>query len=701
MLRATSKGYMPSSEQIIINLRTLLASDILNPTQRDLSDSGRFLVKYTKQWLAEVIDLLRHKNDGDQVQEFIWFLSKADLSLDTQDLAKTASTARARADASAGYESLKTVGSLLLTNSDFRLFLGDLHVVARQIFADTAVTLSDVAKEAAEEVEPSEEDSKMIQNAGSEPGPPPTTGELGGDVTDLSQVVTNGLHRTGQEAVTSLKENVSGDQKQTLLHRLRQAVFKLRQRNDYSESVSTVALLLKRYATVYSRAMDDTLSTIQRDVKPNDELDLAVRNAWSLVTSCGDRQAWKALEEKFAAVVRHSQTDPDFESLMNDVGNTVQKMLTDPDFFESANDQIERLRQKSRGVGGESSLRDEVVSLLEQFRTTLDSVLHDAEISKLIATSLKIINILSPVHSTTNGELIDDSLHVFIPLLIQSIQYIPIPRLEVSVPEVDLLLENLIIEPGRTVNNTSFFPYRLRIESYNDLEIRKAKFRTTSNVTSLVTIKLDGMSLRADEIGFWLRAHSGILRLADQGIASFELDERGIDIHVDVEVGKDRLEKMLSLRDVRVKIHHLSYTLRKSKLAWLAWLIKPLLRPIVKKVMEKQIATAISDLLHAGNRELLFARERLRATRIADPQDLRTFVKAVMTRLTPAPDPDLYANVGVDAPGKGIFAGVYAPGSVVKLWHDEADAAGEVVDGSAEGGWRNEVFNVQTQMMGQ
>jgi len=31
MLRAFSKGYMPSNEQTIVNLRTLLASDLLNP----------------------------------------------------------------------------------------------------------------------------------------------------------------------------------------------------------------------------------------------------------------------------------------------------------------------------------------------------------------------------------------------------------------------------------------------------------------------------------------------------------------------------------------------------------------------------------------------------------------------------------------------------------------------------------------------
>lgn len=102
MMRALSKGYMPSTEQLIVNLRTLLASDLLNSDNPDLSDSGRLLMKYSKQWLTQFIEMLRHKNDQDQIQDFMWFLSKSRVSVDTKDLAKRASKVKSRADATAG-----------------------------------------------------------------------------------------------------------------------------------------------------------------------------------------------------------------------------------------------------------------------------------------------------------------------------------------------------------------------------------------------------------------------------------------------------------------------------------------------------------------------------------------------------------------------------------------------------------------------
>jgi len=596
------------------------------------------------------------------------------------------------------------VGGLLLTNSDFRHFLSDLNTIGRQVFADTANTLSSVAADAAKQIEPSAEESEIVKNPSSEQGPTPTTKDLENEVSEITDVVANGLKRTGREAGASLKENFAEDQRNTVLFRLKTAVTKLRKRTDYSDSVSTIGLLIQRYSKVYSRAVDKTISTVQDDVDTNEELDRAVKNGWSVLSSFGDKDAWKELENRFNKVLEHSQKDPEFEALMGEVAASIQKMLTDPNFFDSVGNKIDELKEKSKDVDRESPLRHDIEKFIQQARISFESVLNDQDVSKLLNTTLRIWNILSPVNTTSNPDLLTDTYTVFIPLLIQTIQYIPIPRLEVSVPEIDLLLENLILEPGRTINNSSFLPFKLKIETYNDLTIRKARMRTVSTLTTLVTMNIQGMSIRADEVGFWLRAHKGLLRLADEGIASFELDDRGIDIAIDVEVGKDRLEKILSLRDVRVKIHHLSYTLRKSKFACLAWIFKPLLRPIIRKVLENQLSTAIANALHAANRELLYARERLRATRISDPEDLRTFVKAIVTRLTPEEDPDLYTNIGITGASNArgsVFAGIYAPGSVVKLWNEEAAQADERVQDNAVQGWRNDIFDVQARDMQQ
>jgi hypothetical protein len=589
---------------------------------------------------------------------------------------------------------------LLLTNSDFRLFLQDLNILGRQVFADTANKLSEVAETAAKEVEPSYAQVATVQKPGADAGKAPTTDALTSEVADIAATVTDAAKTTGQEAASSFEDHIlSGSEKETLIARLKAAVTKLRHRNDYSESVSVIGLLIRRYAKVYSRAADKTIKTVVDDVDTNEDLDKAVRNGWSLITSFGSQEAWREAEDRFKQVVSHADKDPEFEDLMNTLASSVQRMLTDPNFFDEAGEKVHELSEKSNGVGSDTPLKRDIEQFIKQCKVVYDSVINDQDVSKIFKTTMRIWKILSPARSVANRELIIDSYTVFLPLFIQAIQYIPIPRLEISVPEIDLLLENLILEPGKTVNHSSFLPFKLNINTNNDLTVRKAKARVVSNLTTLVTTNIQGMSIRADEVGFWFRAHKGIFRLADEGIASFQLDERGMDIAVDFEVGKDRLEKILSLRKVRVKIHHLNYTLSKSKFACLAWIFKPILRPIIRKTLEHKIATAIEEGLHAANRELVYARERLRATRISNPDDIRTFIRAIVTRLTPEEDPDLYTNVGITGganqrKGTNPFVGVYTPGSVVKLVQDEGQRAGEVVEDNEVGRWRNEVFDV-------
>ncbi|KAH7097321.1 hypothetical protein BKA62DRAFT_643501 [Auriculariales sp. MPI-PUGE-AT-0066] len=706
MMRALGKGYLPSTEQAIIYLRVILASDVLNPGDEALSElsrSGQLLVRFTRQWLMQFIELLRNKNTNDSIQDFAYFFPKARLELDTADMISSASQFTPRLDAAAAYESARIVGSLLFGNRDFRMFLADLNIIAREVFSDTAASVANVAEKVAERIAPTEAEAEAVKKPGAEGIAPLSSETVPTEVVEVGELVADGIAQTAHDVGQSVSEHLSAVERQTLLVRLQQTVAHLRKRSDYKTSVSTLQLLLQRYVEVYSRSLEQAVGTVSDDVHSNPELDRAMEKLWAFIGSFGDRKAWDGLTVAWNKVALRIRSDPNLEVVMQEVGVTLNKLFTDPDFFTTAQRQFDELSEKVHYAGMESSLRGDIDDLIAQAKITYESVIADKDVSGLWHTSLRLLNLVSPTDQTVNKALGQDALHVFMPLIIGLIQYIPIPRFELCAPELDLLVESLVFEPGKTVNNSSFFPFRLRVETLNEVAITKARFRTHTQIGTIVRVHAEGITIRADEVGFWLRAHSGFFRFADEGIASFALDERGIDITLEIEVGEDRLEKILSLKSASVKIHHFDYSLRKSKLSWLAWLAKPFLRPLLKSILEKQIAAAIEGALHAGNRELIYARERLRATRIADPDDMPTFFRAIMARLSPPDDPDVYAGVGVAGSAKGdgpsVFHGVYAPGSVVKLWEEEAANAAQHVDDEARGRWRNAVFDIPTMAM--
>lgn len=105
MLRALAEGYMPSTDQVIANLRTLLASDILNPRSQDIGSVGRQLIRDCRLWIQVFVELLRDKNGSDQLQEFLWHLARSRASLDPSHISQHAAQVKARADTKAGNHS--------------------------------------------------------------------------------------------------------------------------------------------------------------------------------------------------------------------------------------------------------------------------------------------------------------------------------------------------------------------------------------------------------------------------------------------------------------------------------------------------------------------------------------------------------------------------------------------------------------------
>ncbi len=807
ILRALAAGYLPSTEQAVANLRTLLAADVFagdgEAVYDRLSPSGRVLVRLARRWLEQLIVLAEHKNGGDAVQAFVWSVTRVEVGVDVDmpQLPKGPT-------ASSAYRSLQTVGSLLLTNAPFRLFLADLTDVGRDVFRDTALALAEASQEAAENVEQPRDAGeaappvdKATDNAANT-AVDTAASQIAGIAGEVASGATKVAAGAQQSVAGRLVDNDDGA-RERLLGRLREAVGSLQQRPDYATSVSVLTRLLQQYAAQYVRAAESVVDEVveaveervdghdgggpdgRQAVQTNDEADEVLRSVWSFVTAFGQPEAWRRLEARFKALLdclRSSSGDDNddndksdnaaaarADALMRDLGSTLEAMLTDPAFYDADGIEARLAALRAQAVAslgdGSRDTLDACDALMTQAQATLQAVADDRDVAALADTTARIADLLWPAPSTANSmgflnaDLVGDAVGVFVPWLVQALRYVPIPRLEVITPDIDLLLESLVLEPGRppppspgrsssSPQQASFLPNRLQIQIRNDVDIRRATATDrsalapslASSLETAATIHIRGLSVAADDVGYVAHLHPDasstralltLLRLRRlRGLAAVHLDARGIDVRLDVAVVRDAAATLLALRGVDVRVHRLDFALqpvadndRPSRLsAWGLRLLRPLVRPIVQKTLERQLAAALTDALHALNQELVFARERLRAARIAaggagagdhSPaatlQSLPAIVRAVTSRFQPprsphADDADTHVSFGLfgdggsgDGNGNGVFDGVYAPGSLVRVWREGARAARrDRIDARVRGGWCNAVFDVPT-----
>ena len=107
------------NDQIDVALNSFLASRALSNPHEKLSEEGKTLVKDARDVIQQAKYLLLSKNEGNLIQDFIWQTTQFDAkSVNTPNapLSKDA----AKKDGDEALNGLRTLGTLLITNGQFR-----------------------------------------------------------------------------------------------------------------------------------------------------------------------------------------------------------------------------------------------------------------------------------------------------------------------------------------------------------------------------------------------------------------------------------------------------------------------------------------------------------------------------------------------------------------------------------------------------
>ncbi|KAI5306122.1 hypothetical protein KEM56_002154 [Ascosphaera pollenicola] len=685
--KAFRAGYMPSTEQLVGNLRALSAADFLNPKHSRLGPSGQLFLKDLTRCIDQLITLLLEKNADDALQDIIWLLPKQGDTI-RSDIAVAEAGVQ---DAMKGGLAFST---LVLTNPELRLFLKDISSIGRLMVSDgggsfasaaAQVTAKDKQLEQADQGQPSQE--SQVQTA----------------EDAKAQELADGMSRFQNEAeaaIDSVTEQLTGaatsivhsEGKRALLKRIKDTIGELRKQDDYDATVAAITESIKNYGTEQGQAIEEGGSSSNAASNRefgNNELKLTVSKIWDFFRKFGDVHEWERLEELLCDLSDKLKPDPHYSDFREVVAEFVHHLLTDPEFVDTIELSIEDFRAKLEAQGAKPDTLKSLDALLHQLSVTMESACEDKTVMELFATLTTLRRRISMGYRDPESTLLSDIQQVVIPLLLRHFQIIPLERLEISVPEVDLLLENVMLQPAWTTS--SFLPANTLVTIQNDISLKKihAK-RAETRFRTKATITTTGNNARATDLGFWIQVHPASLlpSFVDTGIASFQLDERGIDITLDLEIARGTKDQFLLLHGVRVVIHKLDYTLQAGyKWFTIWWLLKPFLKHMIRRLLEKKIAEEMVNLVKNLNRRILLARNCLRDSEKFDMNDAMRVLRALTVRFDA--DPESEEGTATDQYRPGVFAGRHTPGGAVQIWKDETQRA---IHESGDR-WRSAVFN--------
>ncbi|TFY58408.1 hypothetical protein EVJ58_g6438 [Rhodofomes roseus] len=699
VLAAVKAGKLPSEEQLIHALQLLLRSTVLNPDSEvtdygALSDIGREAITDVRRAVEAIIQFGLEKNVDDKIQDFLYQCRimdsvpvRADIAVDADRMSEEVeqvvqelpSADEARHDAEDILNSLRYLLRVTVTSRAFRALLSDVWLTAKDMLADVARDVSQIASQVqstADEVEHS------IR-------PTDSLGRTRGKARDAGD---EDIQVANQDTLTGNLDRVQ----ETVLARAREIIRRAHNDPSLHRALQTILVLLRKYASKAGRTSDALSDT---------ELPTVTPVVWADPPLAGALDDLKVLLERTASghsldLVLHclSLVATDVAHLPADVIHDdggrrelgqyfgrlsawLDNALSDSQYAFSSEGQQDASRLYASGReliqrASESHAEwlDHTRSLMETLDAFVSAIQSDrttqrlmqsfdalsADFSRLISvTAIEGPAQVRETRRTWRQQLQRDVLVWLVPRVLRVVKAIPMPRVEYTSPSLDAAVDALLVSASGagTSASASLVPDHIRVANYSEIQVRvddeglsgaRSRVPASGGASAYTRTRIhaDGIRVAARDISYYAhyKGWRDLIGYEDQGLFSIDVGERqarGQGLSFDVELEFDGVfedgrvashttvpetdttseskDSLFRVTDVKVDVPGLHFSIDRSK-HWILnkMLLQPLAGPVVRTAASYVLSQQIRTALETLGR--LGARVKRKAGELSDAQ---------------------------------------------------------------------------------
>ncbi|KAK4231477.1 hypothetical protein QBC38DRAFT_223649 [Podospora fimiseda] len=654
---AFQNGKVPSNDQIDVALSSFLESKALQSPSQKLSSEGRGLVADFRDVVKQAKHLLLSKNEGNLLQDFIWQTQQFDptaVNVPGAPVDKDTATQHGNQ----ALEGLRTLGTLIITNGQFRKLLNDATILLRDIAGDAATN-------AAARVKPSHEDLDQLDTPAADNtwheapdfskdkfknkvneyyrGNPKEDAKAAATQgvsaahpsgsTDPADLASTAAHdqRTGassgvnaaggaQAAANTLQSKVDAnlddetkdkikarreeyharakkyfqrkmpqERRDQTVWRLKKMVLECQQHPDYNRAIQTLLDLAELYGDHANRLARGGSGTV-KDARSG--LIQAEGDLKTLIERFANGTSTDDLWASISTIYDDADRDPELRGWFKSLNAYIRRCLQEQGYIldDDSNVQWNRLydqgnyllRDKYRGHT--DRIVNEIKFLADQFDQDPQNKAFAASLTKLF-TDLGNDQNGKP---TFKPHLIKDLTEVILPAMFEKVAYIPVPRIEYSDPQIDAVIENLVLE------SDNFMPNMLEIASENYMRFGRKNLTSKSHHT--FDVKVAGVQMDLRDVSYYIKRKQGFPSLTDTGVANILLAGDGFTFRMKMATPTDRdSQNFFKIDKVDVDVKNLQIKLAKSNHKLLFSLFKPIMLKVIRPGLQKALEKAIKD----------------------------------------------------------------------------------------------------------
>ncbi|KAF9148515.1 hypothetical protein BG015_009744 [Linnemannia schmuckeri] len=660
-LQALVQGRLPTNDQIDNFLAMAQSSTALESRQHMLSADGQALYKDFQELVRTTRGIVYEKNEQELFQNFIYHCTQASDSVGAQnvnapDMSVGVNSQKAKKEGKETLDSMVAVAKLVTTNADFRAILQELFTLAKEIFsegtekvAQSATTASEKFSTKTNEISANASDATQTGGSKLQEGIQKATDMVQGFIGNAQEDPINTARETREDIANQSNASKEYAQKRSTDMKKHLA----QQTEDFKARAQAQATQARDDAKVYAsskmpperrRDLIERLKAVIGQIQADPQYQNAINSIMNLVgtwrqraqqptdnitTEANKIQMWRRRFSRWAQgygldpiigyvqnMWRKTMTDPELNQFLNNLSEFMTRAVREPNYVTSQhiNADAEALMNHGQNLL-KVKYKPDTEAVLNEGQIFLDKLNNDPKSKEVAANFQKFAKHL---FYDKNGKLkfkphlFDDFRYVFMPAMLESFHFIPIPRIEYSDMKVDLMFDNMIL------TSTDLLPRLFEVNMNN--QIRMVPRGANKNDRSKDANKHDfnmlikGLEANIRDVDYFVRTKEGF-KFKDHGIADILINRKGLDIKVMGHKTPETAEvpSLVTIDNVKVKVHSLTIKMRHSEHSALYALAQPFIKSVVKKAVAHALETQIKEALTSGDKALATS---IRDTRI-------------------------------------------------------------------------------------
>ncbi|KAI5479498.1 hypothetical protein MNV49_003440 [Pseudohyphozyma bogoriensis] len=653
---ALQAGKMPTTSQLNAILQKLLKSNVLQPDIGSryagrvgggkLSKGGREVVERAREVVQSVVRVGLEKNDDDKIQRFIHAASQASVdvegNLETPDIPLPSS--RELQDA---HEALHQLLTSLLTSPSLRRLLGSAINLSRELFADAAeqvanasIEVTKASKKASRKAREGEKEGEGVEDKEWDEGLEEVweyRKKAGRKAEDVRDEAVKRAGRRVKEIKTYVDEQLPTDAKDRVVEKFKAIINEVQNDPQYEDAIDTLFSILSKYASATRDAVIEAADQSTADVEANQQAETAATLFRQIIESFTG-----PLDSVFRAadkVIKDLDGDERIKNLVDEAYAFIDRAIHDPGYVTSSRAQRRGeaiYDQAQEIVTSNAAWKRDADALVKEISAALDKAEKDQALRGLgrsldrFADSLKRFS-RRGMSLFEGSEVWGDLTQVLLPRVLGALQCIPMPRVEFTSADVDLILDQIKFTAD------SFIPDAAHFTNHNEVKVHKGYAAYASDFNTSTTLSMSGLRLQALDISYYVNKKTGWIGLEDSGFLDVFVGtpgpnaDDGLDVTLTIEnaTSEDR-ETFFVLKKVEVVIQGFTIKVRGSKHPITNWFARGAIRSYLEKQLVGAMEEKIGELFEAADLAAFKVQQRAIAANAAAPNPM-AYLQALFT----------------------------------------------------------------------